>query len=61
LQDYVKWNDKKSDALCPSSSSDIWQRIVIVRYGILTPFLLLYLAISYTDRFMKGFLFGQLW
>ena len=60
LQDYVKLNGHDDAPGC-SSDKGIWSRILIVRYAILMPILVLYLAVSYTQAFMRGFWFGQIW
>ncbi len=61
LQDYVKFGTDSSTVNCDDRSQLRWDRIVIVRYAIILPFLAVFLVVSYTRYFMHNFWFGQFW
>ena len=64
-QDYIKFGGHATPvdpADCTSDRSSLrWYRIVIVRYVIITPFVLLFFLVSYSKLFATNFWFGQFW
>ena len=63
-QDYIRFSAAEFFAHgdCTADRRAIrWHRIAIVRYAIMTPWLMLFLVVSYTKLFKDNFFFSQLW